>query len=137
MMNTFVAKMDGEDTALVMVEFEDGSIGQIFTGEGFIFPANDAKFHFVGSQGEVYGDRVTAHIKPRGFDDGVIGHGEELHRRSRHLTTRSPTSSTPIATEAQARSRTSTTVAGCWKSSRAAYKSVETGTTVSVAAQTR
>ena len=69
MMNTYVAQMDGEDTALVMVKFADGSIGQIFTGEGFAFPANDDKYHFIGSQGEIYGDRDVAHIKPRGFTD--------------------------------------------------------------------
>lgn len=67
MSGTYVAEMDGEDTALVMVKFADGSIGQIFTGEAFVFPANDAKYHVIGERGEVYGDRWTAYTKPRGF----------------------------------------------------------------------
>jgi predicted dehydrogenase len=67
MTNTFVAKMDGEDTALVLVKFANGAIGQIFTGEGFAFPANDAKFHVLGERGEVYGNRYDVHAKPRGF----------------------------------------------------------------------
>ena len=57
MSNTYVAQMDGEDTALVLVKFANGAIGQIFTGEGFVFPANDAKFHVIGERGEVYGNR--------------------------------------------------------------------------------
>ena len=64
---TYVAEMDGEDTALVLVRFADGSIGQIFTGEAFIFPANDAKFHVIGEQGELYGTRTDLYAKSRGF----------------------------------------------------------------------
>jgi predicted dehydrogenase len=67
MSNTYVAQMDGEDTALVLVKFANGAIGQIFTGEGFVFPANDAKFHVVGERGEVYGNRQEVFAKPRGF----------------------------------------------------------------------
>lgn len=67
MSNTYVAQMDGEDTALALVKFANGAIGQIFTGEGFAFPANDAKFHVVGERGEVYGHRYDLHAKPRGF----------------------------------------------------------------------
>jgi predicted dehydrogenase len=67
MTNTYVAEMDGEDTALVLVKFANGAIGQIFTGEGFVFPANDAKFHVIGERGEVYGDRQDVYAKPRGF----------------------------------------------------------------------
>ena len=67
MSNTYVAQMDGEDTALVLVKFANGAIGQIFTGEGFVFPANDAKFHVIGERGEVYGARYDVHAVPRGF----------------------------------------------------------------------
>ncbi|HEY8596994.1 MAG TPA: Gfo/Idh/MocA family oxidoreductase [Thermomicrobiales bacterium] len=69
MSNTFVAQMDGEDTALVMVKFANGAIGQIFTGEGFAFPTNDAKFHAIGERGEVYGHRYDLYEKPRGFTE--------------------------------------------------------------------
>ena len=69
MSGTFVAQMDGEDTALVMVKFANGAIGQIFTGEGFAFPANDAKFHAIGERGEVYGNRYDLYEKPRGFTE--------------------------------------------------------------------
>lgn len=67
MSHTYVAQMDGEDTALVLVKFANGAIGQIFTGEGFVFPANDAKFHVIGERGEVYGNRQDVFSKPRGF----------------------------------------------------------------------
>ena len=69
MVNTYVAQMDGEDTALALVKFANGAIGQIFTGEGFALPANDAKFHAVGERGEVYGMRYDVHTKPRGFTE--------------------------------------------------------------------
>ena len=69
MTHTYVAQMAGEDTALVLVKFADGAIGQIFTGEGFVFPANDAKFHLIGERGEVYGNRWDVFVKPRGFDE--------------------------------------------------------------------
>jgi predicted dehydrogenase len=67
MSGTYVAQMDGEDTALVMVKFANGAIGQIFTGEGFAFPANDAKFHAIGERGEVFGNRYDLYAKPRGM----------------------------------------------------------------------
>jgi predicted dehydrogenase len=67
MSNTYVAQMDGEDTALVLVKFANGAIGQIFTGEGFAFPANDAKFHVIGARGEIYGNRYDVHTLPRTF----------------------------------------------------------------------
>lgn len=67
MSNTYVAEMDGEDTALVLVKFANGAIGQIFTGEAFVFPANDAKFHLVGERGEIYGGRWDVHNRPRGL----------------------------------------------------------------------
>ena len=67
MASTYVAQMDGEDTALALVRFANGAIGQIFTGEGFAFPANDAKFHVIGERGEVYGNRYDVHTLPRGF----------------------------------------------------------------------
>ncbi|HEV2106938.1 MAG TPA: Gfo/Idh/MocA family oxidoreductase [Thermomicrobiales bacterium] len=67
MTNTYVADMEGEDTALVMVKFANGAIGQIFTGEAFVFPANDAKFHIIGERGEIYGNRWDVFAKPRGF----------------------------------------------------------------------
>lgn len=130
MMNTFVAQMDAEDTALVNVEFEDGSIGQIFTGEGFIFPANDAKFHFVGSQGEIYGDRVTAHIKPRGWDEpssiapkhyaGDTTFDDEIA----HFVDAVETKRKPIQDHYDGR-RVLEVI-------QAAYRSAETGTTVSL-----
>lgn len=69
MSNTYVAQMDGEDTALVLVKFANGAIGQIFTGEGFAFPANDAKFHVIGERGEAYGMRYDIYEKPRGFTE--------------------------------------------------------------------
>ena len=71
MANTYVARMDGEDTAIVMVKFANGAIGQIFTGEGFAFPANDAKFHAIGERGEVYANRYDLHAKPRGFSEAA------------------------------------------------------------------
>jgi predicted dehydrogenase len=130
MMNTFVAQMDGEDTALVLVEFADGSIGQIFTGEAFIFPSNDAKFHFVGSQGEIYGDRVTAHIKPRGFQEpatvaptdykGDTTFDDEIA----HFVDAIETKRKPIQDHYDGR-RVLEVI-------QAAYRSVETGTTVSL-----
>src|SRR5262249_52967086 len=67
MSNTYVAQMDGEDTPLVLVKVANGAIGQIFTGEGFAFPANDAKFHVIGARGEIYGNRYDVHTLPRTF----------------------------------------------------------------------
>lgn len=71
MTNTYVAQMAGEDTALVLVKFANGAIGQIFTGEGFAFPANDAKFQVIGERGEVYSNRYDLHEKPRGFTEAA------------------------------------------------------------------
>jgi predicted dehydrogenase len=132
MSNTFVAQMDGEDTALVMVKFANGAIGQIFTGEGFAFPANDAKFHVIGQRGEVYGNRYDVHTLPRGYSvpSGRVfptdpnGNQQTFDATILHFADSIATERPPIQDHRDGR-RVLEVI-------QAAYRSIETGETVSL-----
>ena len=130
MTNTYVAQMDGEDTALVLVKFANGAIGQIFTGEGFAFPTNDAKFHVIGERGEVYGMRYDAYHKPRGFAEpshrafppDPNGNQRVFDATIAHFVDSIATGRAPIQTHHHGRK--------VLEVIQAAYRSVETGQTV-------
>jgi predicted dehydrogenase len=132
MSNTYVAQMDGEDTALVMVKFANGAIGQIFTGEGFAFPANDAKFHVIGQRGEIYGNRYDVHTLPRGYSvpSGRVfptdpnGNQQTFDATILHFADSIATERPPIQDHRDGR-RVLEVI-------QAAYRSIETGETVSL-----
>jgi len=132
MTNTFVAQMDGEDTALVMVKFANGAIGQIFTGEGFAFPSNDAKLHIIGERGEVYGMRYDLHEKPRGFTEEATrtwaapaqGNQQTFDDTIHHFYDSITTSQKPIQDHYDGRRVLEVILA--------AYRSIEEGRTVKI-----
>lgn len=132
MTNTYVAQMDGEDTALVLVKFANGAIGQIFTGEGFAFPANDAKFHVIGERGEVYGMRNDVYHKPRGFAEpshrafppDPNGNQNVFDATILHFTDSIMTGRAPIQTHHDGRK--------VLEVIQAAYRSVEEGRTITL-----
>ncbi len=132
MSNTYVAQMDGEDTALVLVKFANGAIGQIFTGEGFVFPANDAKFHVIGARGEVYGNRYDVHTLPRSFTapssrtypPDTNGNQQTFDATILHFYDSVTTERPPIQDHRDGR-RVLEVI-------QAAYRSIETGQTISL-----
>ena len=117
MSNTFVARMDGEDTALVLVKFANGAIGQLFTGEGFAFPANDAKFHAIGALGEIYGNRYDLYEKPRGFAEPSKRFIRPIRPAISRPSMRRSTTSTTASPAVAARSRITATVGASSRSS--------------------
>lgn len=130
MTNTFVADMEGEDTALLMVKFANGAIGQIFTGEAFVFPHNDAKFHIIGERGEIWGNRWDVFSKPRGFAEPSRTVFDEAHypgvmdMEIMHFVDSIETGRKPIQDHHDGR-RVLEVI-------QAAYRSIETGHTVDV-----
>ncbi len=130
MSGTYVAQMDGEDTALVMVKFANGAIGQIFTGEAFAFPAHDAKFHAIGERGEIFGHRYEIYEKPRGFAEAAArtfptdphGNQQTFDATIHHFHDSITTGRRPIQDHRDGQR--------VLKVILAAYRSIEQGTTV-------
>jgi len=56
--------MDGEDTAQVLVKFENGAIGNILTGWSSEFPFGSYIFHLTGERGQLFGSRSAIYYKP-------------------------------------------------------------------------
>lgn len=56
--------MDGEDTATVLVAFENGVTGTIRTSWAMSVPAGHHQIHVIGERGEVYGSGGTVYFKP-------------------------------------------------------------------------
>jgi len=58
--------LEGEDTAHVLVEFADGTIGSIFTGWAYEPAGSTERFSVVGEDGSLWSDGRTLFFKPRG-----------------------------------------------------------------------
>ena len=58
--------IEGEDTAHVLVEFADGTIGSIFTGWAYEPPGSTERFSVVGEEGSLWSDGIGLIHKPRG-----------------------------------------------------------------------
>jgi predicted dehydrogenase len=67
--------LEGEDTAHVLVEFEDGTIGSIVTGWAYEPAGSTERFSVVGEQGSLWSDGRTLHFKPSGGAQTVVQDG--------------------------------------------------------------
>ena len=64
--------MEGEDTAHVLVEFADGTIGSIFTGWAYEPAGSTERFSVAGENGSLWSDGRTLFFKPRGAPQTVV-----------------------------------------------------------------
>src|SRR5438874_2692108 len=64
--------MEGEDTAHVLVEFADGTIGSIFTGWAYEPAGSTERFSVAGENGSLWSDGRTLFVKPRGAPPSVV-----------------------------------------------------------------
>jgi predicted dehydrogenase len=64
--------IEGEDTAHVLVEFADGTIGSIFTGWAYEPAGSTERFSVVGEKGSLWSDGRTLFFKPRGGEPTVV-----------------------------------------------------------------
>ena len=60
--------LEGEDSAQVLVRFEDGSVGAIMTSWAYDPPGTTEKFSVVGEDGSLWSDGSTLHHQPRDGD---------------------------------------------------------------------
>lgn len=58
--------LEGEDSAQVLVRFDDGSVGAIVTSWAYDPPGSTEKFSVVGDAGTIWSDGSTLNLKPRG-----------------------------------------------------------------------
>lgn len=66
--------MKAEDTATVVVAFDNGITGLIHTSWAMSLPAGHHPFHVIGSHGELYGGGETLHYKPARFGEPAVKH---------------------------------------------------------------
>jgi predicted dehydrogenase len=64
--------LEGEDTAHVLVEFADGTIGSIHTGWAYEPAGSTERFSVAGEEGSIWSDGRVLHFKARGKDPVVM-----------------------------------------------------------------
>lgn len=64
--------MEGEDSAHVLVEFADGSVGTISTSWAYEAPACTERFSVAGEAGSLWSDGASVFIKSRGAEQVVL-----------------------------------------------------------------
>lgn len=65
-MGRFRQSIEGEDSAALVVRFEDGTLGEILTSWAFANPHGTHQVHVVGEQGQVFGSGETLYRLPTG-----------------------------------------------------------------------
>jgi predicted dehydrogenase len=68
-MGRFQIDLDGEDTALVQVRFENGSIGEILSSWAMNNPFGSHHIHVTGDKGQLFGSDNTLYYVPAGFTE--------------------------------------------------------------------
>ena len=72
------AILEGEDSANVLVEFADGTVGTIVTSWAYEPPSCTERFSVVGEAGSLWSDGRALYHKPRGGEQVVVqGPGDE------------------------------------------------------------
>lgn len=75
MMSTHRLKfMEGEDSAQVLVRFDNGSVGQLVTSWAYDAAPGTDRFSVVGEKGSLSSDGTTLRVKLRGQDEQVFEH---------------------------------------------------------------
>ena len=75
MMSTHRLKfMEGEDSAQVLVRFDNGSVGQLVTSWAYEAAPGTDRFSVVGEKGSLSSDGTTLRVKLRGGEERVIEH---------------------------------------------------------------
>jgi predicted dehydrogenase len=71
--------LEGEDTANVLVKFDNGVTGQIRTSWAMELPAGHYNFHVIGEHGQIYGNETTLFHRPNRFDEPARWTFPEVH----------------------------------------------------------
>lgn len=64
--------LEGEDTAEVLVSFENGVRGAIHTSWAYDAPSGNWQFHMIGDKGQLYGRGNKIYVQPTGFHQGAM-----------------------------------------------------------------
>ena len=65
----FREPLDGEDTASVQVEFENGILGEIFTSWAMHMPHGTHQIHVIGEKAQLFGSENDLFLLPNGFKE--------------------------------------------------------------------
>ena len=68
--------MEAEDSAQVLVEFADGTVGNIVTSWAYEPAGSTEKFSVVGDAGSLWSDKRSLYFKPRGGDQTLVMQAE-------------------------------------------------------------
>src|SRR5438105_9667009 len=64
--------LEGEDTAHVLIEFADGTIGSIVTSWAYEPPGSTERFSVSGEEGSLWSDGRKLFFKPRGGEQEMV-----------------------------------------------------------------
>jgi predicted dehydrogenase len=70
-MGRFREPLDGEDTASVQVEFENGILGEIFTSWAMNLPYGTHQIHVIGEKAQIFGTENDLYLLPTGSTEPV------------------------------------------------------------------
>lgn len=68
--------MEGEDSAQVLVRFDNGSVGQLVTSWAYDAAPGTDRFSVVGEKGSLSSDGTTLRVKVRGEEEQVFDHAD-------------------------------------------------------------
>lgn len=94
--------MEGEDSAQLLVRFDNGVLGSVVTSWAFTPTANTERFSVVGSTGSLYAVGASLHYRVRNGEAGVIDFTpvDEFAAEIAHFADCIQTGSRPLHTEA-------------------------------------
>lgn len=80
-------QIEGEDCANVLIRFEDGSVGHIYTSWAWEWPVGYSQFHVIGEKGQMYGRDNRFTVKPINEDpvETELPSREEFHAEVDHF----------------------------------------------------
>ena len=93
--------LEGEDCANVIVRFESGAMGQIFTSWSWERPAGFWKLHVIGDKGQVWGSGRTLYRKMLGqpAEQEELPAAHEFHAETRHFAECLASGTRPLQTD--------------------------------------
>jgi predicted dehydrogenase len=68
----YISSLDGEDSALMIVKFAEGAMGEVLTSWAWDWPDGSWQFQILGEKGQLFGRGRTLLFKPNGWQPATL-----------------------------------------------------------------
>ena len=68
----YISTLEGEDSALVIVRFADGAMGEVLTSWAWDWPDGSWQFQLIGEKGQLFGRGRKLLFKPNGWQPATL-----------------------------------------------------------------